>query len=273
MLLAPDLPGPLLKLLALFFWALAIATATAFIVHPIWLPENISLNGVDVDQQLNLTLCIAGAAFVIAHMLLGLFLWRFGGKQAGRALYWHESHRMETAWTVVTAVIFVGLGLQGSRVWAREYLTDPPANAMTIEVTGQQFAWNFRYPGPDGKFGRTRPDKVDDSEGNYIGLDDGDPAGTDDITTQNVIAIPVNRPIQLIIRSRDVLHSFFVPVLRFKQDAVPGMGIPVHFTATKTGEYEVACAELCGMQHYKMRARFLVMTDTDFNAWLKSRSQ
>jgi cytochrome c oxidase subunit 2 len=114
---------------------------------------------------------------------------------------------------------------------------------------------------------------VDDAEGNYIGLDDSDPAGADDITTQNIVAVPVNRPILLIVRSRDVLHSFFVPVLRFKQDAVPGMGIPVHFTATKIGEYEVACAELCGMQHYKMRARFLVMSDADFAAWLKARSQ
>jgi cytochrome c oxidase subunit II len=139
-------------------------------------------------------------------------------------------------------------------------------------VTGQQFAWNVRYPGPDGKFGRTRPDKVDDSMANYIGLDDTDPAGQDDITVQNIMAIPVNRPIKLIVRSRDVLHSFFVPGLRVKQDAVPGMGIPVHFTATKVGEYEVACAELCGMQHYKMRARFLIMTDADFDRWLKSRA-
>jgi cytochrome c oxidase subunit 2 len=261
------------KLIGVFFWILALATAVAFIVHPIWLPELVSAQGVDVDRQMNLTLSIAGAAFVLAHVLLGLFLWRFGRGRSGPALYWHESPRMEITWTAVTAVIFVGLGLQGSRIWAREYLAEPPANAMTIEVTGQQFAWNFRYPGPDGKFGRTRPDKVDDSEGNYIGLDDNDPAAADDITTQNVVAVPVNRPIRMVVRSRDVLHSFFVPVLRFKQDAVPGMGIPVQFTATKVGEYEVACAELCGMQHYKMRARFLVMTDADFNSWLKARSQ
>ncbi len=260
------------KLIAVFFWVLAVATAIAFIVHPIWLPELVSAQGADVDRQMTFTLWIAGFAFVLAHVLLGVFLWRFGGRRPGPALYWHESPRMEIIWTVVTAIVFVGLGLQGSRIWAKEYLTEPPANAMTVEVVGQQFAWNFRYPGPDGKFGRTRPDKVDDSEGNYIGLDDGDPAGNDDITTQNIVAVPVNRPVQLIIRSRDVLHSFFVPVLRFKQDAVPGMGIPVHFTATKVGEYEVACAELCGMQHYKMRARFLVMTDADFAAWLKTRS-
>jgi cytochrome c oxidase subunit 2 len=260
------------KLLAVFFWLLAIGTAIAFIVHPIWLPQVVSVEGVEVDSQIIFTLEIAGVAFVVAHLLLGAFLWRWGRRRPGPALYWHEDNRFEITWTVVTAIVFVGLGLQGSRIWAREYLTDAPANALTIEVMGQQFAWNFRYPGPDGKFGRTRPDKVSDADGNFIGLDDADPAGNDDIMTQNIIAVPVNRPIKLIVRSRDVLHSFFVPVLRFKQDAVPGMGIPVHFTATKIGEYEAACAELCGMQHFKMRARFLVLSDADFNAWLKARS-
>jgi cytochrome c oxidase subunit II len=260
------------RALVLFFWFLAIATAAAFIVHPVWLPELVSVHGADVDRQIDFTFGVAGVAFFLAQMLLGCCLWRFGAKSLVPARYWHESPRMEIAWTLVTAIAFVGLGIQGSVIWARTYLTDAPANALTIEITGQQFAWNVRYPGPDGKFGRTRPDKVDDSMANYIGLDDSDPAGQDDITTQNIIAIPVNRPINLILKSRDVLHSFFVPVLRVKQDAVPGMGIPVHFTATKTGEYEVACAELCGMQHYKMRSRFLVMTDAGFAAWLKTRA-
>jgi len=261
------------KLAAIFFWLLAVVTAVAFIVHPIWLPELVSVYGVDVDRQMNVTFEIAGVAFVSAHILLGFFLWRFGSNRPGPALYWHESHRMEITWTVVTAVVFVGLGLQGSRIWARQYLTPAPADALTIEVVGQQFAWNFRYPGPDGKFGRTAPNLVSDSEGNYIGLDDNDPTGADDIMTQNIVAVPVNRPVKLLLRSRDVLHSFFVPVLRFKQDAVPGMIIPVYFTATKTGEYEVACSQLCGMQHYKMRARLLVMSDADFAAWLSKRAQ
>lgn len=265
-------PTSMARALALFFWILAISTVAAFIVHPVWLPEVISVHGVDVDAQLNLTLAFAGGAFFLAQVLAGLCLWRFGGQRPGPALYWHESPRLEIAWTVVTAVIFIGLGLQGSAIWARTYLTDAPANALQIEVTGQQFAWNVRYPGPDGKFGRTRPDKVNDSEGNYIGLDESDPAGQDDITTQNLIAVPVNRPIKVIVRSRDVLHSFFVPALRVKQDAVPGMGIPIHFTATKVGEYEVACAELCGMQHFRMRSRFLVMSDAGFEAWLKART-
>jgi len=260
------------RALAIFFWILAIGTAGVFIARPVWLPEVISLHGVDVDNQLNLTFAFAGGAFFLAQVLIGVCLWRFGSQRSGPALYWHESPRIEIAWTVVTAAIFIGLGVKGSVVWAQTYLTDASPNALELEVTGQQFAWNVRYPGPDGKFGRTRPDKVNDSEGNYIGVDENDPVGQDDVTTQNLIAIPVHRQIKIIVRSRDVLHSFFVPALRVKQDAVPGMGIPIHFTATKIGEYEVACAELCGMQHFKMRSRFLVMSDADFNAWLKART-
>ena len=256
------------RALALFFWTLAAATVAAFLLRPVWMPELISAHGVELDAQLNLTLAVAGAAFFLAQVLIGACLWRM----PEAVLQWHESPRLELTWTVVTAIVFVGLGLQGSAIWARSHLTDAPANALVIEVTGQQFAWNVRYPGADGKFGRTRPDMVNDSEGNYIGADDADPAGFDDITAQNIIAIPVNRPVKVLVKSRDVLHSFFVPALRVKQDAVPGMAIPIHFTATKSGEFEVACAELCGMQHFKMRARFLVMSDSEFAAWLKARA-
>jgi cytochrome c oxidase subunit 2 len=259
------------RLAALFFWFLALGTAFAFISRS-WLPELASAHGADVDRELHLTLAIAGAAFVLAHIVLGIMIWRFPARKSGPANYWHESRGMEISWTLVTAAIFIGLGLQGSRIWARTYLTEPPSNSLAIEVTGQQFAWHVRYPGPDGKFGRTRPDKVDDTEGNYIGLDDADPAAADDITADNVVAVPVNRPVKLTLRSRDVVHSFFVPVLRVKQDAVPGMTIPIQFTATKVGAYDLVCAELCGLLHYEMHAKFLVMTDADFSAWLKSKA-
>lgn len=256
------------RALALFFWLFAISTFAAFLIHPVWLPELASAAGVEIDQQISETLLFAGGAFLLAQILLGTMLWRFGSNRPGPASHVHENPRLEIVWTTVTAIVFVGLGIQGSRIYARSWLTDPPADSLPIEITGQQFAWNVRYAGPDGKFGRTRPDDVNDSEGNFIGLDDRDPASADDITLQNVVAVPVNKPIKLIVRSRDVLHSFFVPALRFKQDAVPGLAIPVQFTATKIGEYEVACAELCGMQHYKMRARMLVMSAADFDKWL-----
>jgi cytochrome c oxidase subunit II len=264
--------GSMAFLLAVFFCLMATITVVLFWGHVWWMPELISVHGAAVDHELVLTLIIAGIAFFLAQVALGYFIWRFRGKGTERASNWHENRKLEILWTVVTAIVFVGLAIRGNRVWADYILSDVPANAMTVEVTAQQFAWNIRYPGPDGQFGRTNPSLIDDATGNFLGIDPNDPNGKDDITTQNIIAVPVNRPVLVILRTKDVTHSFFVPVLRLKQDAVPGMAIRVHFTAEKTGEYEVACAELCGMQHYKMRARFLVMQEEEFQNWLKARA-
>ena len=143
----------------------------------------------------------------------------------------------------------------------------PPAGqALEVRVVAEQFAWNVHYPGADGRFGRTALDLV--SADNPLGLDRHDPAATDDITTVNELHLPIGRPVIVLLSSKDVVHSFGLPQMRVKQDAVPGLAIPVQFTATKIGEYEVACAELCGMQHYKMRARLLVMSGPDFDKWL-----
>lgn len=258
--------------LALFFWLLAVVTAGIFIGRVWWLPELVSEHGAAVDRQLALTLLIAGIVFFAAQVGLGWFIWRYRARGTGRASYWHESPKLELTWTLITAVVFIGLAIQGNRVWAKYFLDDAPPDALTIEVTAQQFAWNIRYPGPDGKFGRTDPKLMNDALANYIGLDPNDAAGRDDILTQNLMAVPVGRPVRVIVRSKDVTHSFFVPQLRVKQDAVPGMAIGIHFTATKVGEYEIACAELCGMQHYKMRGRLLVMDPANFEKWLKQRA-
>lgn len=259
--------------LALFFCAVAVITVAIFLSRIWWLPELVSVHGAMVDYQLVLTLIIAGSVFFLAQVALGYFIWKYRGRGAERATYWHENPRLEATWTIITAVVFIGLGIEGNRVWAKYFLTPAPPGAAVIEVTGQQFAWNIRYPGADGKFGRTDPKLMNDAMGNFVGLDPKDAAGRDDITTQNVMAIPVGQPVQLVLRTKDVTHSFFVPQLRVKQDAVPGMAIRVHFTATKTGEYEIACAELCGMQHYKMRGRLMVLQPAEYEKWLKARAE
>jgi cytochrome c oxidase subunit 2 len=258
--------------LALFFWAVAVVTVAIFLGRVWWLPDLVSEHGAAIDHQLILTLILAGVVFFLAQIALGYFIWRYRARGTGFASYWHESSKLEFTWTIATAVLFIFLGIRGNQVWASYFLTDAPPDALTIEVTGQQFAWNIRYPGPDGKFGKTDPAQINDSLGNYLGLDRRDPDAKDDIVTQNIMAVPVNRPVRVMLKSKDVTHSFFVPQLRVKQDAVPGMAIRIHFTAIRPGEYEVACAELCGMQHYKMRARLLVMTDADFDKWLKGRA-
>jgi cytochrome c oxidase subunit II len=258
-------------LLGLFFAAVGVVTVWIFVAKVWWLPELISVHGAAIDDELVTTLIIAGVVFFLAQVGLGYFIWKFRG-QGGKASYWHENSALEFTWTAITLVIFVGLGVQGNRIWAQYFQAPVPAGAVMVELTAQQFAWNIRYPGADGVMGRTNSALIDDAAGNYIGLDPKDPAGKDDVVTQNLMAIPVNRPIRVTLRSKDVTHSFFVPQLRVKQDAVPGLGIGVSFTATKTGEYEIACAELCGMQHYKMRGRLMVMTDADYAAWLKTRA-
>jgi cytochrome c oxidase subunit 2 len=258
--------------LAIFLWLLAIVTVVLFLSKTWWMPELVSAHGIAVDDQFEVTLAIAGLIFLLAHLALGYFIWRYRRGTEQRAIYFSGNHRLEAGWTIATGVLFIGLGVQGNGVWARYLGESIPANAVSIEITAQQFAWNIRYPGADGLFGRTDPKLIDDSIGNYAGIDPKDPAGSDDILTQNIMAVPVNRAVRIVLRSKDVTHSFFVPQLRVKQDAVPGLNIPVHFTATKTGEYEIACAELCGMQHYKMRGRLQVVSEPEFATWLKSRA-
>jgi len=164
------------------------------------------------------------------------------------------------------------LTLVGSKVWAGLFMVQAPANALQVDVQAEQFAFYFRYAGPDGKFGAMDPSKVSDANNNFFGLDPAnDTTARDDIVAAT-LAIPVNRPILLTMHSRDVGHAFYVPQLRIQQDFVPGLVIPLHFTATQTGKYEIVCTQLCGLGHYNMRAYVEVMSDSDFAQWLKTQA-
>lgn len=259
------------KALGLLLWILTIGTVILFAGHFWWWPEGISTIAPQIDAQFNRTLIVVAVAFCFAQVGLGYVVFRFGSHREGPVLFTRGSNRLEMMWTLITTVVFVTLAILGQRVWARVHFQQAPADALTVEVTAQQFAWTYRYAGADGKFGRTDPKLVDDSSGNPLGLDDRDPAAADDIVTTTFV-IPINWPVHVRLRSKDVIHSFFVPALRFKQDAVPGMEINVHFTATKTGKYEIACAELCGQLHYNMRSQMDVMSASDFENWLKQKS-
>ncbi len=184
-----------------------------------------------------------------------------------RATYSHGNNRLEVVWTIVTAIVFISLAVMGQRVWAALHLNPAPAGATQIEVTAQQFAWNIRYAGPDNIFGSTNIDYIDDAT-NPVGLVDTDAGAKDDIVTPTLV-IPADRPVELILKSKDVTHAFWVPQLRFKQDLVPGMAIRVHFTAKKAGKYELACAELCGMNHFKMKTFMLVLPQAEFDALVR----
>jgi len=214
-----------------------------------------------------ITIIVVGISFTAAQIGLGWMVWKYRdtGKAGERATYSHGSNRLEVLWTVITAVVFIALGVMGQSVWASLRLHDAPPGSYTVEVVAQQFQWNFHYAGKDGKFGRTEPRLIDDSALNFIGLDPSDASSADDAVTA-ALAIPVNRPVELRLRSKDVIHNFWVPQLRFKQDLVPGMEIKVHFTANRVGKYELACAELCGQLHFKMKSYMLVLPEDELTA-------
>jgi cytochrome c oxidase subunit 2 len=229
-----------------------------------WFPEGISTHAEAIDSQFTRTLIVVGISFTAAQFALGYAVIRFGRKGRERAVYTHGSNKLELTWTMITAAVFVILAILGQRVWANLHLNAAADDAVRIEVVAQQFQWNFHYSGADGTFGRTEPKYIDDSALNFVGLDPNDPAAKDDAQLTSLV-IPVNRPVELTLRSKDVIHSFFVPALRFKQDTVPGLAIKVHFTAIKEGKFEIPCAELCGNLHHNMKSTLVVIPADEYD--------
>ena len=169
--------------------------------------------------------------------------------------------------------MFLGLNIAGGLLWSNNFATNnsPEKESVRVEVTGVQFRWYFRQPGPDGKFGDTEPELVDAPEGNPLGIDRSDTASADDIVSSELV-IPADKEVVLTLRAQDVIHSFFVPALRVKQDAVPGQAIFFHLPPSHAGIYEIACAQLCGMGHYQMNAKLRVVPEAEYRAWLAKQS-
>lgn len=257
--------------LALALWAIpVIAVAMG---AKTWLPPLASEHGAGIDLMLRYLLITVGTLLVIGHVALGYFVWRFGGQE--RPTFHLPSFRTERNWSLIPVVVMAlvaegGILVLGFPVWAKFYDTTPPADSVTVEVTTEQFAWNVRYPGPDGKFGRTDPKLITLDE--PLGLDKNDPVAKDDIVALNEIWVPGNVPVHIRLRSKDTLHSFFLPNFRVKQDAVPGLTIEFWFVPTKLGTYELACAELCGLGHYEMRGLFHVVSREEFQSQLRELS-
>src|SRR6185369_3333848 len=255
------------RVLAVIIWIITLLSVLLFISGKWWFPAPISDHAPALDRQFLITIVVVGLSFTAAQIGLGWMVWKYRdtGKSGDRAIYTHGSNRLEVLWTVITAFVFIALGVMGQSVWASLRLHDAPPGSYSVEVVAQQFQWNFHYAGKDGKFGLTDPSLIDDGALNFIGLDSADPSAADDSVTA-ALAIPVNRPVELRLRSKDVIHNFWVPQLRFKQDLVPGMEIKVHFTANKVGKYELACAELCGQLHFKMRSFMLVLPEEEIQS-------
>lgn len=232
------------------------------------LPINASLHGPQIDR-------IIGVIHILMFLLFfgwGIFylytLWRFRQSKNPKAddvgVKSHISTYLEIGVVIFEVVILVVFAFP---IWSKVVVNVPDAkDATNIRIVAEQFAWNIHYPGNDGIFGKVDPKLMGPS--NPLGLDSNDPNAKDDITTINQLNLPVNKPVLIRLSSKDVIHCFSLPVMRIKQDAVPGMAVPVSFTPIRTGNWEIACAQLCGLGHYRMRGYLNIQTDEEFHNWL-----
>ena len=215
------------------------------------MPETVSTYGPAIDQMYYVILVITGVVFFLTEGALIAFLVMYRHKEGRKAAYIHGSTKAEVVWTVTPFLIVMAITLASKSSW--DLVKNPanfPADAMQLVVTAKQFEWNVTYPGADERIGTA-----------------------DDFTVRNQLHIPVNRAVRVSLRAEDVIHSFFLPDFRLKQDAIPGKEIPVWFEATRTGEFTLGCAELCGLGHYRMKGTVFVHTEADFQSWVASRAE
>jgi len=233
-----------------FLWAMA----DLWPMQGHWLPENINDHGQVIDSLFFFILVLTGVIFIATSLALFWFLWKYDAAQNPQPVaYTHGSHTLEVVWSILPAATLVFIAIYQMNAWADAKMRRPvlPGGQLKppiAEVTGRQFEWRIRYAGSDGRVGTE-----------------------DDVQLVNDLHLPINEEIVLQIESEDVLHSFFLPNMRVKQDVVPGMKQFVWFRANKQGVYDIVCAELCGWGHYKMRGRLTVESREDFDRWLAEK--
>jgi cytochrome c oxidase subunit 2 len=232
------------------------------------LPPQASAHAAEVDQMIVLLHWVMAVLFVIWAVFFIYTLVRFRQGANPKADYTgvtsHTSSYLEIAVAVVEAVLLVGFAIPA---WATRVNAFPPdADSTVVRVVAKQFEWHAQYPGPDGRFGRTSLDLITPT--NAIGLDRSDPNGKDDITTINELNLPLGKPVLVRLSTQDVIHSFSIVQMRVKQDAIPGMEIPVWWEPTVAGNYEINCSQLCGLGHFRMRSAVTIMPPDAFQQWL-----
>ncbi|MDP9037738.1 MAG: cytochrome C oxidase subunit II [Acidobacteriota bacterium] len=227
-----------------------------------------------LDDHLLLNLWVAAALLGGAHLMLlaGLLRSRKDPPDKegpeSRARLW----RLEFLPLLLLTVLFGYLAARAQQLWAQSRYTGAEPSAMQVEVTGVQFAWYFRYPGEDAVFGVIKPALIAAGEGNPLGLDPSDPHGADDLVSSELV-LPAGREVDLRLRAQDVIHGFFLPEMRLKQNALPGETVHVHFTPERPGTYAILCTQLCGLGHYRMAATLRVVPQQEFRAWIRAAEQ
>jgi cytochrome c oxidase subunit 2 len=233
------------------------------------LPRDVSAHGHGIDYTIGLVHILMFLLFVGWGIYFIYALVRFRRSKSAKADYVgvksHFSSYIEIGVAVFEAILLIGFSIP---IWAK-LKTDFPSekDSTVIRIVAEQFAWNIHYPGPDGVFGKTDI-KLVNKETNPIGLDKSDPNAKDDITAINQLHFPVGKPVIIHLSSKDVIHSFFIPEMRIKHDAIPGTSVPIWFQATQTGNFEIACAQLCGLGHYRMRGYVTIHTPEEYKAWI-----
>jgi cytochrome c oxidase subunit 2 len=235
---------------ALLFLLVPIGGVLTFVLAPqyrIWLPVDVSEHGSTIDGLFMFILWLTGIVFIITEFVLFWFVWKYGGKKnADDVEFSHGSHSLEVVWTILPAVTLLFIAIYQMDAWAAAKMRPPDIEPL-CEVTGRQFNWDFRYPGPDEEL--------------YT--------ADDIVRTDGILYLPYGEDVLLKITSADVLHSFFLPNLRLKQDVIPGMEQQMWFKAKRGGTFDIVCAELCGWGHYKMKGQIQLMTRPQYEAKLK----
>jgi cytochrome c oxidase subunit 2 len=231
------------------------------------LPVQASTHAGEIDHMISLVHWLMFILFVGWGIFFIYVLFRFRKGANPRASYTGAKGKLSKSLEIgIVVVEMVLLIFYAIPAWAKRVQNFPSeSEAVVVRVIGEQFAWNVHYHGPDGKFGRTRPELV--SADNPIGLDRSDPDAKDDVTTINQLNLPVDRPVLVHLTSKDVIHSFGLYEMRVKQDAIPGLSIPVWFIPNRIGDYEIACSQLCGLGHFRMRGFVTIQSQADFQKW------
>ena len=254
--------------LSLFLLGLIAASIWLFTQRYWWMTPLSSEHGSGIDQMFQLTLLITGVLFVLLQFALAVLITRFRNRGADTSAR-PVRHRVEYRFALIAGIVIFGVDVTVFALGESQFFEmwhSSPAGAAIVEVNASQFMWHFRYPGADGAFGKTNRALI--SLDNPTGLDPKDPASKDDVVVANELHLANNQPVRLRLRSKDVIHSLYLPNFRVKQDLVPGMAIDVSFVPNREGRFEIACNQLCGMFHHKMRGFVVVESKEKVEAWL-----
>ena len=260
-----------------------IGTGWSFIeFKETFLPESASYEGEIIDNMTELTFIVTGIVFVLTHIVLLIFAWKYRFTKARKAEFITHNNKLEVIWTVIPSIVLSLLIYEGILAW--DHIMEPPKEkeCEIIEVTAKQFGWIFRYPGPDGKLGKKKFSLVDDNVNNELGIDTTDENAKDDLYSSDLV-IPKDKDVLVRLGARDVLHSFYLPHFRVKMDCVPG--VPTHFNfkpryTTKEMRdklnnqefnFELACAEMCGTGHYGMMKQVVVIDSNEYKSWVQKQ--